>query len=173
MIDYSQVTGKAWNKEYTYLRFEPMNAFARTFSQYVYVSQTSSALWSLRSQSNIWYGMTAHTSKIWLILFVPTYIVYIYAWKSDLHALHKGLYWLDVLVFQFWADCEQSFIYCFWHLIRRLSVLEVPQSDQVENIERALRKIRLPKPQTATKVRAGQEASCVGRRACYRYIMVV
>ena len=53
--------------------------------------------------------------------------------------------------------------YCFWLLIRRLSVLEVPQSDQVENIEIALWKICLPKPQTTTKIRAGQEASCVGR----------
>ena len=117
--------------------------------------------------------MTAGTSKIWLILFVPTYIVYIYAWKSGLHALHKGLYRLDVLIFQSWADCEQSFIYCFWLLIRQLSVSEVPQSDQVENIERALWKIHLVKPQTITKVRAGQEASYVGRWARCRYIMVV
>ena len=117
--------------------------------------------------------MTARTSKIWLILFVPTYIVYIYAWKYDLHAPHKGLYRLDVLIFQFWADCEQSFVYCFWLLIRRLSVLELPQSDQVENTERALWKICLTKPQTATKVRAGQEASCIGRWAHCRYIMVV
>ena len=39
-----------------------------------------SALWS---QSNIWYGMTAHTSKIWFIPFVPMYVVYTYVWKSD------------------------------------------------------------------------------------------
>ena len=37
MIDCSQVTGKALNKEYAYLRFEPMNVFARTFTQYVCV----------------------------------------------------------------------------------------------------------------------------------------
>jgi len=63
--------------------------------------------------------------------------------------------------------------YCFWLLIRRLLVSEVLQLDQVENTERALWKICLLKPQTATKVRAGQEASCVGRWACCRYIMVV
>ena len=38
MIDCSQVIGKAGNKEYADLHFEPMNAFARTFSQYAYIS---------------------------------------------------------------------------------------------------------------------------------------
>ena len=85
--------------------------------------------------------------------FVPTYIVYIYAWKSDLHALHKGLYQLDVLIFQSWADCKQSFIYCFWLLIRRLLVLEVPQSDQVENTEKSTVKNSLTE---ATNCNKGQ-----------------
>ena len=49
------------------------------------------------SQSNIWYGTMAHTSKTWFIPFVPIYVVYIYVWKYDLHAPHKWLFRFDVL----------------------------------------------------------------------------
>jgi len=73
---------------------ELMSASAATLSQYAYINWTSSALWS---QSNIWC-----TSKIWFL--------YIYTWEPDLYAPCKGLYWLDVLIFLFWADDQLRYI---------------------------------------------------------------
>ena len=64
----------------SYLHSEPMSVLHCDSLPYAYISWTLSTLWS---QSNLWYGVTAHTSKIWFIPYLPMYVVYIYVWKSD------------------------------------------------------------------------------------------